>query len=86
MFWPTDGAEAMLKLRGVFQDDVWDEFWEFSAKREKNRLYGKCENIHAVNQQEARKRKAAWLSELTQTRCSRKEEYHVSIYRPVYVQ
>jgi hypothetical protein len=27
MYWTVDGAEAILKLRGVFLDELWDEFW-----------------------------------------------------------
>jgi len=39
MLWSVDGAEAVLKLRGVFLDELWDDFWTFRAQREKKRLY-----------------------------------------------
>jgi len=41
MFWSTDGAEAMLKLRGVFLDDPWNDFWVFRTKRERKQLYAR---------------------------------------------
>jgi hypothetical protein len=59
MFWSTDGAEAILKLRGVFLDDLWDEFWVFRAKRERKRLYAKYDNIREISQEQAHHRKAA---------------------------
>jgi hypothetical protein len=59
MFWSMDGAEAILELRGVFLDGIWDDFWEFRAKTEKKKLYGKYENIRAVSQQATQDRKAA---------------------------
>ena len=45
MFWSVDGAEAILKLRGVFLDDLWEEFWAFRTKRERKRLYARYDNI-----------------------------------------
>jgi len=39
MLWSMDGAEAMLKLRAVFLDELWTDFWAFRAKSEKDRLY-----------------------------------------------
>jgi len=39
MLWSMDGAEAMLKLRAVFLDELWDDFWAFRSKSEKDRLY-----------------------------------------------
>ena len=39
MLWSPDGAEAVLKLRGIFLDDLWNRFWAFRAQREKKRLY-----------------------------------------------
>jgi hypothetical protein len=59
MFWSTDGAEAILKLRGVFLDDLWDDFWVFRTKRERKRLYAKYDNIRAVTQEQEQNRKAA---------------------------
>lgn len=43
MQWSLDGAEAMLKLRAVFLDELWDEFWAFRSKSEKDKLY----TVHA---------------------------------------
>ena len=45
MLWSSDGAEAMLKLRGVFIDQLWDDFQVFRAKREKKRLYESYNHI-----------------------------------------
>jgi hypothetical protein len=59
MFWSKDGAEAILKLRAVFLDDLWEEFWAFRIKREKQRLYARYQNISAVGQEAAPDRKAA---------------------------
>lgn len=59
MFWSTDGAEAILKLRGVFLDDLWDDFWGFRTKRERKRLYAKYDNIRPVSQEQPQSRKAA---------------------------
>lgn len=59
MFWSRDGAEAMLKLRGVFLDDLWEEFWGFRAKSERNRLYAKYDSIRPVNQEDRHTRQAA---------------------------
>ena len=39
MLWSADGAEAVLKLRGIFLDDLWNGSWTFRAQREKKRLY-----------------------------------------------
>jgi len=39
MLWSVDGAEAMLKLRGVFLDELWEGFWAFRTRRERKRLY-----------------------------------------------
>jgi hypothetical protein len=39
MLWSMDGAEAMLKLRAVFLDELWDDFWAFRCQSEKERLY-----------------------------------------------
>lgn len=48
MYWSVDGAEAILRLRGVFLDELWDEFWAFRTERERKRLYTKYDNIAAV--------------------------------------
>ena len=59
MFWSVDGAEAILKLRGVFLDELWDEFQAFRIKREKKILYGKYDNIRANNTENEKTKKAA---------------------------
>ena len=59
MFWSIDGAEAMLKLRGVFLDDLWDDFWVFRTKRERDRIYAKYDNIRTITQEQDGNRKAA---------------------------
>jgi len=59
MFWSEDGAEAMLKLRGVLLDDLWEEFWAFRTKREKKKLYAKYEKIRSLGHDQAQNRKAA---------------------------
>ena len=51
MQWSIDGAEAVLKLRGVFLDELWDDFWSFRAQRENKRLYG----LHAGIRREERR-------------------------------
>jgi hypothetical protein len=35
----VDGAEAMVRLRGVFIDEFWEGFWDFNTDSEKRRLY-----------------------------------------------
>lgn len=49
MFWSTDGAEAILKLRGIFLDELWDDFWAFRTETERKRLFAKYDNVRAVN-------------------------------------
>jgi len=49
MFWSMDGAEAILKLRGVLLDELWDEFWAFRTDTERKRLYARYDNVRAVN-------------------------------------
>ena len=49
MFWSTDGAEAILKLRGVFLDELWDEFWAFRTQRERKRLYAKYDKVQELD-------------------------------------
>jgi hypothetical protein len=39
MLWSVDGAEAILKLRGLCLDELWEQFWAFRTKQEKKRLY-----------------------------------------------
>lgn len=59
MFWSVEGAEAILKLRGVFLDDLWEEFWAFRTKTERKRLYAKYDNIRAISENSCQKEKAA---------------------------
>jgi len=59
MFWSMDGAEAILKLRGVFLDDLWEEFWTFRTKTERKRLYARYDNIRAISKNSPLKEKAA---------------------------
>jgi hypothetical protein len=59
MFWSTDGAEAILKLRGVFLDELWDEFWAFRTAREHKRLYGRYDHVRASDFEDARMTRAA---------------------------
>jgi hypothetical protein len=59
MFWSLDGAEAIVKLRGVFLDDLWEEFWEFRINKEKKALYAKYDSLRSLGQKAAQNRKAA---------------------------
>jgi hypothetical protein len=59
MFWSIDGAEAILKLRGVFLDGLWDEFWAFRTERERKRLYAQYDNIRELDPKDFQQRKAA---------------------------
>lgn len=59
MFWSTDGAEAILRLRGVFLDELWDEFWAFKTETERKRLYARYDNVRAANSDNAELARAA---------------------------
>jgi hypothetical protein len=48
MLWSVDGAEAMVKLRGIFLDKLWDDFWVFRAQREKKRIYSACSGVREM--------------------------------------
>jgi hypothetical protein len=48
MRWSPKGAEAMLKLRAVYLNDLWNNFWDFRTQKEKKTLYG--EQISIVKQ------------------------------------
>lgn len=37
--WGLDGAEALLKLRSVYQSGDWEEYWEFHITQEQQRIY-----------------------------------------------
>jgi hypothetical protein len=59
MFWSTDGAEAMLKLRGVFLVELWGDFGVFRINREKKKLYANYANTSTVSHEQHQNRKAA---------------------------
>ncbi len=59
MFWSMDGAEAILKLRGVFLDELWDEFWAFRTDTERKRLYARYDNVRTINPGNAKLARAA---------------------------
>lgn len=40
MRWRIAGAEAVLKLRGVYLNGDWDAFWQFHMQREAQRRFG----------------------------------------------
>lgn len=40
MRWSQEGAEAMVRLRGLFLTDLLDPFWNFRIERERKLLYG----------------------------------------------
>jgi hypothetical protein len=48
MRWSPDGAEAMMRLRGLFLTDLWESFWTFRTQREKKLLYGGTQTHEAV--------------------------------------
>jgi len=39
MHWTVDGAEAVLQMRSVEVNDLWQEFWNFRMDAEQKRLY-----------------------------------------------
>jgi hypothetical protein len=59
MLWSPDGAEAVLKLRGIFLDDLWKEFWAFRAQREKKRLYAAYTGIRGSEPKNQQFKRAA---------------------------
>ena len=59
MLWSVEGAEAILKLRGVFLDELWDDFWTFRAQQEKKRLYSLHVGIKQAKQQSPELKAAA---------------------------
>lgn len=59
MSWSMDGAEAMIRLRGVFIDELWDEFWDFNTDTQKTKLYGKYTNTMLNRPKQAEMREAA---------------------------
>ena len=41
MRWEIEGAQAMLSLRAVYLNNLWDQFIAYRIAREQARLYGK---------------------------------------------
>ena len=40
MRWILQGAEGVIRLRAVFINKDWTDFWSFRRKSERDRLYG----------------------------------------------
>jgi len=59
MLWSVDGAEAILKLRGVFLDELWEDFWSFRTRRERKRLYASYAALRESEPQTPQLKKAA---------------------------
>lgn len=59
MLWSMDGAEAMLKLRAVFLDELWDDFWAFRCQSEKKRLYSNHAGVSKMDVIDSRVKMAA---------------------------
>lgn len=59
MLWSADGAEAVLKLRGIFLDDLWNRFWAFRVQREKKRLYAAYTRVREIEPNNQQFRRAA---------------------------
>lgn len=51
MRWCIKGAEAVLQMRSVDVNGMWEEFWNFRAKKMHEILY-KCNNVNAANLEE----------------------------------
>ena len=54
MRWSEQGAEAMVRLRGIYLTDLWDPFWIFRIERAKKILYGSrfTDDITPVTEQD----------------------------------
>jgi hypothetical protein len=48
MRWSPEGAEAMVRLRGLLLTDLWELFWTFRIEREKEVLYGNSHSDHVI--------------------------------------
>jgi hypothetical protein len=48
MRWSPDGAEAMVRLRGLFLTDLWELFWTFRIERQKEALYGNSQSDQVI--------------------------------------
>ena len=59
MSWSMDGAEAMIRLRGVFIDELWEEFWDFNTDSQKRKLYKKYTNTMLNRPKQTEMREAA---------------------------
>jgi hypothetical protein len=40
MRWTLKGAEGVIRLRAVYINKDWKDFWKFRRKSERGRLYG----------------------------------------------
>jgi hypothetical protein len=40
MRWTPQGAESVIRLRAVYINKDWKDFWNFRRKSERGRLYG----------------------------------------------
>jgi hypothetical protein len=47
MRWELEGAHAMLSLRAVYLNGLWDPFITYRITTEQTRLYGRCMSIVA---------------------------------------
>ena len=65
-----DGAKAMLKLRAVFLDELWDNSWAFRPQNEKAGLYSLYAGISQPDQAVSKPKTAAWLRVTTKPRCT----------------
>ena len=76
--WWVEGAEAILKLRGVFLDELWDDFWSSGAQRKKK---WPCAVHAGLRREEGRITKlqaAAWYTAtMKPPRTLRKQPPHV---------
>ena len=48
MRWTVQGAESIIRLRAVYINKEWKDFWRFRRKSEKKCLYG----IHLKHEEE----------------------------------
>jgi hypothetical protein len=48
MRWSQQGAEAIVRLRGLFLTDLWESFWTFRIEREKQALYANSQSDHVI--------------------------------------
>jgi hypothetical protein len=48
MRWSPEGAEAMVRLRGLFLTDLWESFWTFRIETEKEAIYGNSQSDDVI--------------------------------------